>query len=293
MVRSSAPVAPLRTTAVAPPRGKPPSLRTEKRLFREGHRRIAACDEVGRGALSGPATVGVVMVDETVCRPLPGLRDSKLLLPAAREALVPRIRRWVVGHAVGHASAAEVDEIGILPALRLAAGRALFEIGVRPDVVLLDGNHDYLTPPAQRGLFGTESLFPDLDLPRVVTQIKADLTCSSVAAASILAKCERDAIMVGLAETYGDYGWEVNKGYATPEHMAALRRHGPSDQHRQSWRLPVGPLDPDEEGLVPAPYGPPVQSDVDAIAQVLALVGDNDARADLELAAGDERVGLA
>ena len=231
-------VAGRRPTGQVAVRTKPPTLRLEKKLLREGHRVLAACDEVGRGALSGPATVGVVLIDETTTRPLTGLRDSKLLAPPARTALVPRIRRWVVGCAVGHASAAEVDEIGIIPALRLAAGRALGSLDVRPDVVLLDGTYDYLTPPAQRGLFGTESLFPDLDLPRVVTQVKGDMSCSSVAAASILAKCERDAIMVELARSHPAYSWEINKGYATPEHMEAIRRHGPTDQHRCSWRLP-------------------------------------------------------
>jgi ribonuclease HII len=287
MARSSAPAA--RAVRAGQVRGTPPSLRTEKRLLREGHRLVAACDEVGRGALSGPATVGVVVVDETVVRPLPGLRDSKLLLPPQRERLVPRICRWVVASAVGHASATEVDEVGILPALRLAAGRALADVlattGVRPDVVLLDGNYDYLTPPAQRGLFGTESLFPDLDLPRVVTQVKADLTCSSVAAASVLAKCTRDAIMVELAAVHPAYGWEVNKGYATPEHLDALRRHGPSDQHRQSWRLPGGPVDEAQEGLA----GMPVDDDgvgadgTDPFGLAVGYEAD-------EL---DERVGLA
>lgn len=260
------------STRAASPRGQAPTLRTEKRLFREGHRLVAACDEVGRGALSGPATVGVVLVDETIQRPLRGLRDSKLLLPPAREALVPRIQRWVVGHAVGHASAAEVDEYGILPALRMAAGRALSALDVRPDVVLLDGNYDYLTPPAQRGLFGTESLFPELDLPKVITQIKADLTCASVAAASVLAKCARDAIMVELATTYCDYGWDENKGYATPDHLDAIRRHGCCDQHRRSWRLPLQALEETaDEALIELP--PDLRAD--ALARALSTVGEN------------------
>jgi ribonuclease HII len=260
------------STPTASPRGQAPTLRTEKRLFREGHRLLAACDEVGRGALSGPATVGVVLIDETVHRPLRGLRDSKLLLPPAREALVPRIQRWVIGHAVGHASAAEVDEYGILPALRIAAGRALAALGERPDVVLLDGNYDYLTPPAQRGLFGTDSLFPELDLPKVITQIKADVTCASVAAASVLAKCARDAIMVRLAAKYCGYGWEENKGYATPEHLEAIRRHGCCDQHRQSWQLPLQVLEeaPDEALIE-------ISADVraEALARALTVVGEN------------------
>lgn len=274
-----------RPTGQVAVRTKPPTLRLEKKLLREGHRLLAGCDEVGRGALSGPATVGVVLIDETTTRPLTGLRDSKLLAPPARTALVPRIRRWVLGAAVGHASAAEVDEIGIIPALRLAAGRALGALDVRPDVVLLDGTYDYLTPPAQRGLFGTESLFPDLDLPRVVTQVKGDMSCSSVAAASILAKCERDAIMVELALGHPEYGWEINKGYATPEHLAALRRHGPTDQHRCSWRLPRQLFDdgPDEALVELSEVGGEWLPGGD-LAQVMALVGENDA----ELAAVED-----
>jgi ribonuclease HII len=266
------------TASGASVRGPAPTLRTEKKLFREGHRLLAACDEVGRGALSGPATVGVVLVDQTVTRPLRGLRDSKLLLPPAREALVPRIRRWVVDHAVGHATAAEVDEYGIIAAMRIAAGRALAALSEQPDVVLLDGNYDYLTPPSQRASFGTQSLFPELDFPRVVTQIKADVTCSSVAAASVLAKCARDAIMVDLAATCSHYGWEINKGYATPEHLEAIRRYGCSEQHRQSWRLPLQVLDlPPGEALIDIATEMPAES-VAAVAQALAAVGENDPR---------------
>jgi ribonuclease HII len=225
---------PVRTTA--------PSLRVEKRLLRDGHTLIGACDEVGRGALGGPVTVGMVLVDARVQRPLSGVRDSKLLTPAARLALVPRIRRWVVGHAVGHATAEEIDEHGIIAALRMAGHRALAALPAHPDVVLLDGNHDWLSRSRQPTLFDGTAL-ADVEPPRVRTMIKADLQCSSVAAASVLAKTERDAIMVRLAADHPGYGWEENKGYSTAAHMEALRRLGPSVHHRQSWRLPelVGP----------------------------------------------------
>ena len=234
-------------------RSTPPSLRVEKRLLRDGHLLLGACDEVGRGALGGPVTVGMVLVDASVQRPLAGVRDSKLLTPQARVALVPRIRRWVVGHAVGHASAVEIDEHGIIAALRMAGLRALAQLPARPDVVLLDGNHDWLSQPRQPTLFDDTPL-ADAEPPRVRTMIKADLQCSSVAAASVLAKTERDAIMVGLAAHHPGYGWEENKGYSTAAHVEALRRLGPSVHHRQSWRLPE-PGEPDCEGLfeVPAP----------------------------------------
>ncbi len=230
-------------------RGKPPGLRTEKSLLRAGHSLIAACDEVGRGALGGPVSVGIVLVDASVTRPLLGVRDSKLLTPAARVAMVPKIRRWVVGHAVGHSSAGEIDEIGLMAAMRLAGIRALKQLPAQPDVVLLDGNHDWLSAPSQPSLFDDvpEPALVTL-VPRVTTMIKADLQCSSVGAASILAKTERDAMMVQMALDYPGYAWEINKGYATPSHLEALRDLGPCAQHRQSWRLPEQMFD-DGAGL--------------------------------------------
>lgn len=215
---------------VSPPANRPPSLRVERGLLREGHRLLAAVDEVGRGALAGPASVGVVLVDASVRTAPAGVRDSKLLTPAAREALVPRIRRWALAHAVGHASPAEVDEVGILAALRLAATRALATLPAA-DLVLLDGNHDWLTDPMSGGLFAPAT-------PPVRTLVKADLSCSSVAAASVLAKVERDAMMVALHDEHPAYGWAANKGYSAPEHFAALTTLGATVHHRRSWRLP-------------------------------------------------------
>ncbi|MGL5865091.1 MAG: ribonuclease HII [Dermatophilaceae bacterium] len=219
-----------------------PSLRVERALQRAGHRILAGIDEVGRGALAGPVSVGVVVIDEQ-CRSAPqGVRDSKLLQPVARAHLVPRIERWALAHAVAHASAAEVDEVGILAALRLAGMRALATLEVRPDLVILDGNHDWLTCPEDVGLLAfTPNRVP---APPVTTMIKADLRCSSVAAASVLAKVTRDRLMVGLGAAHPEYGWVENKGYAAPDHVAALRRHGPSAWHRTSWRLP-GVVDDD------------------------------------------------
>ncbi len=197
-------------------------------------------DEVGRGALAGPVSVGVVVVDETTGRLPRGLRDSKLLTPAAREALCEPVRRWSLGSAVGHAQPAEIDSVGIIGALRLAGNRALATLaaqGLVPDIVILDGVHDWLTPP--------EDLFADLDAggfpapPPVRTQVKGDLRCAVVAGASVLAKCERDALMVELAAWHPEYGWDSNKGYSAPEHLGALRTHGTTELHRRSWRLPT------------------------------------------------------
>ncbi|WP_404811832.1 ribonuclease HII [Janibacter melonis] len=238
---------PARRTKGGRPTSTKPSLRVERDLQRQGFRVLAGMDEVGRGALAGPVSVGVVVVDETVRSAPQGVRDSKLMTAAAREQIVPRLRRWAVASAVGHASAAEIDEIGIMAALRLAGCRALAALDVVPDLVILDGNHDWLTAPEEVGLFAELSEGPAT--PPVTTMIKADLACSSVAAASVLAKVERDTQMVALAQEHPQYGWAENKGYSASAHMDALAAHGPCVLHRRSWSLPgVG-----HDDQVPAP----------------------------------------
>ncbi|GAA1962958.1 ribonuclease HII [Nocardioides panacihumi] len=217
-----------------------PTLRFERTLLRGGVRHLAACDEVGRGALCGPVTIGIVVVSETTRTAPQGVRDSKLLTPEARERLAPRIQRWAACWAVGHATPAEIDEFGIIAALRLAGHRALGQLTLTPDQVLLDGNHDYLTPPEQDALFGAPGPVEGLVevVPPVLTRIKADLTCAAVAAASILAKTARDALMVELDSQHPEYGWVENKGYSAPAHIDALARFGPTAHHRRSWSLP-------------------------------------------------------
>ena len=237
---------------------------------------LAGMDEVGRGALAGPVTVGVVIIDESCGTAPQGVKDSKLLVPHARTAMVPRIERWAVAHGVGHASAAEIDDIGIIAALRVAGVRALAEAGIRPDLVILDGNHDWLTAPQDVGLFAFADDVPAAT-PPVSTMIKADLKCSSVAAASVLAKVRRDAIMAGLGEQHPAYGWGENKGYAAPGNLDALRRLGPCELHRRSWRLP-GVMN--DDGVVAAdaavPTDAPDVNDVDAMNAVddLTRVGE-------------------
>ena len=168
--------------------------------------------------------MGVVVIAADSAAAPRGVRDSKECDRATRERLAPRVRAWARRSAVGMASSVEIDSIGIISALALAAARALNATGVRPDLVLLDGKHDWLsrvTPGAQ-----------------VVTRIQADATCAAVAAASIIAKVTRDAQMVALHDECPEYGWRGNKGYAAPEHVAALERLGPSPWHRVSWKLP-------------------------------------------------------
>src|SRR5450756_232267 len=127
-----------------------PSLRVERELQRGGHRLVAGMDEVGRGALAGPVSVGVVVIDQA-CRSAPvGVKDSKLLSHQMRERMVPKIQRWASAYAVGHASPGEIDRYGIMVALRLAGTRALAALPVIPDLVILDGNYDWLTDP-ERG----------------------------------------------------------------------------------------------------------------------------------------------
>ncbi|WP_372699822.1 ribonuclease HII [Arthrobacter sp. JSM 101049] len=206
---------------------------------------VAGCDEVGRGALAGPVSVGMVVIDPAAAALLEGVRDSKLLSAAVRQELVPVIREWAAAWGVGHASAAEIDEHGLVTALRLAGNRAWEAAAAtaRPHAVLLDGNLDWLSAPEQEDLFATGSLPScpfDASGARVTTRIKGDLTCLSVAAASVLAKVERDALMATYDELEPGYGWAVNKGYGTAAHRQAIVESGASSYHRRSWRL-TGP----------------------------------------------------
>lgn len=208
------------------------SLDFERSLWDAGASVVAGIDEVGRGALAGPVSVGVVAV--APCDDWPeGLADSKELSPAARLALGPTLTSFGIARAVGHATAAEIDAVGIIAALRLAALRALAIVGP-VDAVILDGKHDWLSAPPPSLL--------DLDpepTPPVTMVIKGDRQCASVAAASVLAKVERDALMVAAHADYPHYGWDGNKGYGAQSHLDALRRLGPSPLHRVSWNLPA------------------------------------------------------
>ena len=216
-----------------------PTLDYERRFRSSGARLLAGIDEVGRGALAGPVSVGIAVVDLQQQKLLADVRDSKLLKVADRERLVPLVRDWSVASAVGHASANEIDALGIIGALRLAGNRAWFAVlaaGVRPEVVLLDGSHNWLSPDLQPSLFDDAPAEPGCDAP-VHTLVKADMQCLSVAAASIIAKVERDAMMCELHTQYPAYGWDENKGYGTAAHKEALRTAGPTPYHRVSWQL--------------------------------------------------------
>ncbi len=221
----------------------PTTLEHERALGAEHSVRfIGAVDEVGRGALAGPISVGVCVIDIQAVAEFPELRDSKLLAPAARQALVQPVRDWAAGYGVGHATAKEVDELGVTAALRLAGTRAVAHCAVAPQAVLLDGSYDWLTAPEQDlfDLLADDREPVGLHVP-VRTVIKGDMTCQGIAGASILAKVERDQLMIELATEHPDFGWEVNKGYATAAHRAAIGKLGPCVYHRTSWNLTSDP----------------------------------------------------
>ena len=202
-----------------------PTLNVEREFFANGARIVAGMDEVGRGAIAGPVTIGVVAIDATVGEIPEGLRDSKLMTPKRREAMVPVAKEWGMAWATGSATAAEIDKFGIVTSLGLAASRALQNLGIMPDVVILDGNTSFLMEEAGG--------------PRIVTRIKADQDCACVSAASVIAKVERDALMTELHEQFPHYGWEGNKGYGAKVHTDAIKSYGLTDLHRKSWNLGV------------------------------------------------------
>lgn len=212
------------------------SLVHERQLWDAGAQVVAGIDEVGRGALAGPVSVGICALSPCDEWPM-GLADSKQLTPAKRRAMVSALESFGVARAVGHASAREIDSHGIVSALRIAALRALAEIasqGVSVDAVLLDGKHDWLTaPPAD--LFSESS---DTASAPVTMVIKGDTLCASIAAGSVLAKVERDAVMARAHLDHPEYGWESNAGYGAAGHLEALRALGPTPMHRISWKLP-------------------------------------------------------
>ncbi|NPV07718.1 MAG: ribonuclease HII [Anaerolineae bacterium] len=201
-----------------------PDLVCECTWWREGYRRVAGVDEAGRGALFGPLVAAAVILppDLDLSR-LPGLADSKLLSPHAREALYDRILAEAEAVGVGAVSAATVDRAGLQKANVEAMTRALEALPVRPDLVLVDG-----LGPCPQG-YRTSAL------------IDGDALCASISAASIVAKVARDRLVCELATIFPGYSLECNKGYSTAEHLASLQRLGPTRLHRRSF-APVAAL---------------------------------------------------
>ena len=192
-----------------------PGLGEEKALWAAGHDVVVGFDEVGRGSWAGPLTIGAVVVPKD--RRLYKLRDSKQLTEAEREQLFDKIVDWCDAWSIGHASNAECDRLGMSAAQKLAAKRALDNLGVEADAVLLDGKWDFVGHKVTKMV------------------VKGDAKCLSIAAASILAKVTRDRMMREAAREFPAYNFEFNKGYPCAKQQAALQAYGPSTMHRRSW----------------------------------------------------------
>ncbi len=205
-----------------------PDLQFEKALWAQDLRLVAGVDEAGRGALLGPVAAAAVILPSDqadLFDRLEGVRDSKEMTPQERDRWAIEIKSTAVAWAVGYASAAEIDQIGIAPATRLAAGRALGQFTVEVEHILID----YIALP--------EVAKPQTPL------VKGDARSLTIAAASVLAKTSRDAILVGMDDAFPGYGLAQNKGYATAAHRAAIAALGPCAQHRHSF----SPIRVDEE----------------------------------------------
>lgn len=176
--------------------------------------RIAGIDEAGRGPLAGPVFAAAVILAPA---PIAGIADSKQLPAARRSTLAAIIRERAIGWAIGRAEVEEIDRINILQASLLAMQRAVAALAPKPDLALVDGRDRPLLPC------------------RVEAIVRGDVSVKAISAASILAKVARDAEMVALDERYPGYGLARHKGYGTPEHLAALRRLGPTPIHRCSF----------------------------------------------------------
>ncbi len=196
--------------------------RLEAQALRHGWHRVAGCDEAGRGALLGPLYAAAVILD--AARPIPGVDDSKKLSPSEREELAAEIRAKAVAYQVVAVTAAEVDEFNVYEASRLGMLRALRALDPAPQFILTDAM------PLSAG--GEAETFP---IPHRAI-IHGDARSVSIAAASILAKVERDHHLDELARLYPQYGLTKNKGYGTREHLAALARYGPCPEHRKTYQ---------------------------------------------------------
>ena len=196
-----------------------PDAAHEQRLRELGFRSVAGIDEVGRGPLAGPVTAAAVVMPEEIPEKWFGLiRDSKQMTPERREFACEQIQLHARAVGVGSATSSEIDSLGIVPATRLAMTRALDDLDVTPDHLLIDALS-----------------LPDVDLPQTPI-IKGDAISISIAAASIVAKVTRDRLMAESYETnHPGYGFARNKGYGTAEHMEALRTLGPCAIHRYSF----------------------------------------------------------
>jgi len=192
--------------------------RPEVRCWQQGYRWVAGVDEVGRGCLAGPVVAAAVILPPHV--QLDGVRDSKQLRPEVREKLAEQIRAQALAIGIGMCTPEEIDRLNILNAALEAMRRAVANLELTPDYLLIDGNRCFSDPPCP-----------------AETIVKGDRRSLLIAAASIIAKTTRDALMQQLHEEFPVYGWDRNVGYPTRTHYEALARYGPSPYHRRSFRL--------------------------------------------------------
>ena len=196
-------------------RSKPSSGKLLRELGLRGAGLVAGVDEAGRGPLAGPVVAAAVMLDDRA--PIRGLADSKTLSPRARERLYEEILAKALCCRIAQASVDEIDRLNILQATLLAMRRAVEGLRLRPQLVLVDGNRP-----------------PTLVVP-VRTIVKGDAKVACISAASILAKVHRDRLCAELHARHPQYGFDGHKGYPTPQHLEALRTHGPCRAHRRSF----------------------------------------------------------
>jgi ribonuclease HII len=216
-----------------------PDLELEAPLWKAGIKRLAGLDEAGRGCLAGPVSAGAVILpaDASILERLPGVRDSKLMSAQQRLFWARKIRWFALSWGVGFASHQEIDEYGIIQATRIAMQRALLQLSVTPEYLLLDA-----------------LALPEDERPQIILP-KGDAKSLSIAAASVMAKTARDALMLSMDRYYPLYGFANHKGYCTAAHQTALDLFGPCEIHRRSYapvftRLPGEEVSPYLEGYV-------------------------------------------
>jgi ribonuclease HII len=195
------------------------SIDFEKELWQRGIRHIAGVDEAGRGPLAGPVVAAAVIIPEEVT--IDGIDDSKKLSAARREKLYDRISHDALTIGISVISHTIIDEVNILQATLRAMAEAVSKLSPAAQHVLVDGTH------YQKG-----SLLP------YTTIIDGDAKCFSIAAASIIAKVTRDKLMIQFDQQYPQYGFAKHKGYGTNDHLMAIRKYGPCELHRRSFRMP-------------------------------------------------------
>jgi ribonuclease HII len=195
---------------------EPGDIDTLMKIFRQTENRVAGVDEAGRGPLAGPVVAAAVILDPD--RQIDGLDDSKRLTPIRRETLAEEIKQAALCWSTASATVQEIDQINILQATLMAMARAAHGLLIAPAALVVDGNQ---APPVAQDVY---------------TAIKGDGWIPAVSAASILAKVERDKIMLELDKQYPEYGFAKHKGYPTKEHLSALSQSGVTEVHRKSYR---------------------------------------------------------